>query len=81
MSACLGWACVEGRGQGSNLESKAMDEALAIAEAQGVVPLIKLCTTGTMEAKQHSTSALFHLALDNGISKFIGTNGGIVRCS
>ena len=49
----------------------------AIADANGIVPLIRLCGSGSMEAKEKASSALWHLALDHRNRTFIGVNGGI----
>lgn len=53
------------------------DRLRAIADAQGILPLIKLCTNGTEEAKEKAASMLWHLALDENSRDFIGAQGGI----
>jgi hypothetical protein len=48
-----------------------------IGEAQGLAPLIKVCSTGGLEARAKAVAALWHLALDEANQAYIGGNGGI----
>ena len=41
------------------------------------MPLIKLCSSGTEEAKEKAAATLWHLALDEASRDFIGAQGGI----
>ena len=49
----------------------------AIADAGGLPPLIKVCGSGSMDAKEKAAAALCHLAYEDSNRTFIGTNGGV----
>ena len=48
-----------------------------IADAGGIIPLVKLLETGTVSAKEKAAAALWHLALDPDNRGAIAINGGI----
>ena len=53
------------------------DRLLAISEAGGIPPLVKLSEVGSPGGREMATSALWHLALDSENQASIAANGGI----
>jgi vacuolar protein 8 len=50
---------------------------LAILDAGGVPPLVKLCEHGRMEGKIKAAACFWHLAMDKELQRAIAANGGI----
>ena len=53
------------------------DRLHAIAAAGGIMPLVNLLNTGTLEAREHASCALWHLALDEDHQVAIARSNGI----
>lgn len=66
----------EQRMPGADMEREP-DRLQTIAEAGGIVPLVKLSESGTSGGKEHAAAALWHLALDPENRASIASNGGI----
>lgn len=50
---------------------------LAINDAGGIVPLVKICESGTTQGKEKATAAIWHLALDRENQVALAANGAI----